>query len=310
MIFYYLFKPLVFLLKHTPRCFFYALARFVGFLIWHLSKSRRYVAVTNARLLGASKPKSVAKRSITYSVLAYLETFYAHRLNDNYVKKHILSDESERISTFMRDYPKAFYLSGHFGSWSMTTRIVYFAYGLKLATVGRATKSAWVNRYMHELRTFSGTKYLEDVGAVEKIQAYLSEGFHIGIYIDHIAADGYCKYVPFCGLKIPTIAGLPMLAIRKNLPCFFIFTLYEGKNFRIIPKGPIFPDETLPIKERLIKLLTDINSVYEEIARAYPDNWYLLHRRFKRIMQDDGSVVSLYDKNYTEKILSELSKED
>ena len=46
MILYYILKPLVILLNYTPRKFLHCVAKFMAFMLWHISKERRHVAVT------------------------------------------------------------------------------------------------------------------------------------------------------------------------------------------------------------------------------------------------------------------------
>ena len=77
MILYYILKPLVILLNHTPRKVLHGMAKFMAFCLWHLSKDRHHVAVTNAKILGAKDPYKTARKSFDYTFMAYLDIFYA-----------------------------------------------------------------------------------------------------------------------------------------------------------------------------------------------------------------------------------------
>ena len=51
-------------------------------------------------------------------------------------------------------------------------------------------------------------------------------------------------------------------------------------------------------KERIIKIAEDINKVYEEVFKEYPEQWYLIHRRFKRVELEDGTMsYHIYKEN-------------
>ena len=89
MILYYILKPLVILLNHTPRKVLHGMAKFMAFCLWHLSKDRRHVAATNAKILGAKDPYKTARKSFDYTFMAYLDIFYAHRIGDDYIKNKI-----------------------------------------------------------------------------------------------------------------------------------------------------------------------------------------------------------------------------
>ena len=89
---------------------------------------------------------------------------------------------------------------------------------------------------------------------------------------------------------MPVIAGIPALCARKNYPIIFFFGLYDGFDTKVILKGPVYPDKNLKPKERIIKIAEDINKVYEEVFKEYPEQWYLIHRRFKRVELEDGTM--------------------
>ena len=101
MLLYYILKPLVILLNHTPRKVLHGIAKFMAFCLWHISKDRRHVAVTNAKILGAKDPYKTARKSFDYTFMAYIDIFYAHRINDDYIKNHV-KIEGKQIYTFSK----------------------------------------------------------------------------------------------------------------------------------------------------------------------------------------------------------------
>lgn len=297
MILYILLKPLVFILVHTPRFVLMGLAKFLGLCLWYLSSDRRHVAVTNAKILGAKDPVKTARQSFIYTFMAYIDIFYAHRINQKFIKKYVEIEGLEKYTAFRKEHKELAFISGHFGAWSLMATLAYQIAGIKLITIGRSTKNYALDKILDELRTFEGIKYVTHRGAIEKLPEYIKEGYMPGVYIDHTALGKDCINAKFCGYKVPVIAGIPALCIRKNYPVIFFFTLYNGKKFKIIVKDPVYPDETLKVKERIIKFIEDINKVYEEVYKQYPEQWYLIHRRFKRVELEDGTMSGhVYEK--------------
>lgn len=297
MILYILLKPVLFLLLHTPRCVLMAVAKLLGLCLWHLSSDRRHVAIVNATILGAKDAKKTAKKSFIYTFMAYIDIFYAKRINKKIIDKYVEIEGLEIYEALKKEHKEMAFISGHFGAWSLMATLAYQTAGIKLITIGRSTKNFAIDKILDELRTFEGVKYVTHRGAMEKLPEYIKQGYMPGVYIDHIAPDKDCINVNFCGYKVPVIAGIPALCVRKNYPAIFFFTLYDGKKFKIIVKNPVFPDKKLKPKERIIKFIEDINKVYEEVYRQYPEQWYLIHRRFKRVEIEDGTLSGyLYDK--------------
>ena len=290
MILYYILKPLVILLNHTPRKVLHGMAKFMAFCLWYLSKDRRHVAVTNAKILGAKDPYKTARKSFDYTFMAYLDIFYAHRIGDDYIKNHVTIEGRQIYDKVKNEDNKFVFVGGHFGTWSLLATIVPQALDTQVITIGRSTKNAALDKILDELRTFERVKYVTHRGAMEKLSSYINEGCIPGVYIDHTATAKDCINVDFCGYKVPVIAGIPALCARKNYPIVFFFGLYDGLNTKVILKGPVYPDKTLKPKERIIKIAEDINKVYEEVFKQYPEQWYLIHRRFKRVELEDGTM--------------------
>ncbi|MDT3694492.1 MAG: hypothetical protein ROM03_08765 [Mucispirillum sp.] len=290
MILYYILKPLVILLNHTPRKVLHGMAKFMAFCLWHLSKDRRHVAVTNAKILGAKDPYKTARKSFDYTFMAYLDIFYAHRIGDDYIKNHVTIEGRQIYDKVKNEDNKFVFVGGHFGTWSLLATIVPQALDTQVITIGRSTKNAALDKILDELRTFERVKYVTHRGAMEKLSSYINEGCIPGVYIDHTATAKDCINADFCGYKVPVIAGIPALCARKNYPIVFFFGLYDGLNTKVILKGPVYPDKTLKPKERIIKIAEDINKVYEEVFKQYPEQWYLIHRRFKRVELEDGTM--------------------
>ena len=290
MILYYILKPLVILLNHTPRKVLHGIAKFMAFSLWHLSKDRRHVAVTNAKILGAKDPYKTARKSFDYTFMAYLDIFYAHRIGDDYIKNHVTLEGRQIYDKVKNEDNKFVFIGGHFGTWSLLATIVPQVLDTQVITIGRSTKNAALDKILDELRTFDRVKYVTHRGAMEKLSSYINEGCIPGVYIDHTATPKDCINVNFCGYKVPVIAGIPALCARKNYPIIFFFGLYDGFDTKVILKGPVYPDKNLKPKERIIKIAEDINKVYEEVFKEYPEQWYLIHRRFKRVELEDGTM--------------------
>ena len=298
MILYYILKPLVILLNHTPRKVLHGIAKFMAFCLWHISKDRRHVEVINAKILGAKDPYKTARKSFDYTFMAYLDIFYAHRIGDDYIKNHVTIEGRQIYEKIKNEDNKFVFVGGHFGTWSLLATIVPQALDTQVITIGRSTKNAALDKILDELRTFDRVKYVTHRGAMEKLSSYINEGCIPGVYIDHTATEKDCINANFCGYKVPVIAGIPALCARKNYPIIFFFGLYDGFNTKVILKGPVYPDKNLKPKERIIKIAEDINKVYEDVFKQYPEQWYLIHRRFKRVELEDGTMSNHVYKEY------------
>ena len=290
MFLYYILKPVLFLLGHTPRFILDGIGKFLAFFAWHFSKSRRHVAMVNAKILGAKDPKKTARKSFNYTFMAYLEMFYSNNINKKFVDKYVTVEGLEIYNNLKDKEKEIFFIGGHFGVWGMLAPIVHYATGIKFVTIGRSTKNEVYDKILDDFRRTEGVEYITHRGAIEKLSQFMNEGYHPGVYIDHTALPKDCINADFCGYKVPVIAGIPAMCARKNYPIIFFFGINEGRKIRVVLDGPVYPDKTLPPRERITKLAEDINKVYEKMYRKYPEQWYLIHRRFKRVEMPDGHM--------------------
>ena len=291
MILYWLLRPIVFILEHIPFFILRAISKTAAAILWHTSKKRRKTAIKNAEILGAKDPVFVARKSVDYTFMAYIDMVKAHSITQKFVDKYVDIEGFEIYEKVKKETDNIVFLGGHFGAWSLTGTIFYKATGIKLITIGRSTYNKSMDKLLDYLRTFDGVAYINHKGAMAKLGEYIAKGYHAGVFLDHIAPDKDCIYAPFCNYKVPVIAGIPMFAVRKNSPILFFFCMYSGSRLKMFIKGPIYPNTSLPVKERLYKLICDINNVYEEVYRKYPEQWYLIHRRFKRIKDDNDNLI-------------------
>lgn len=290
MILYWLLKPLLFLLNHLPLKALDAIGVFFGNLLWIISKDRRHVAVVNAKIIGVENPENIAKQSFKNTFKAYMEIFYAKRVDSEFVKKYVTIEGRQYFEDTRKNYKEYVLVGAHFGPWGMLANMVSVFFGCKVVTIGRASKNKSMERILDELRTSENIEYITHRGAIAKLTDYLADGYAPGVYLDHTATPKDCVNVDFFGYKTPTIAGIPAFAARKNRPILMFFGAYVENGYKIIIYPPIFPDKSLKPRERIEQTARDINKIYEDIFRKYPDQWYLIHRRFKRVEEEDGTI--------------------
>lgn len=287
---YYLMKPWVAILNRLPLKVIDAIGIFLGTVIWHLSSGRRHVAIINARIIGVKNPKDIAKKSFQNTFKAYLQLFYAKRINKDFIDKYVTSEGAEHLIAIMEQKKNYILVGAHFGFWGMLPNIASKLFGFKLITIGRASRNKGMDKILEELRTSENIKYITHRGAIAQLGKFMDEGFVPGVYLDHTATPKDCVNVELFGYKAPTIAGIPAFSARKRCPVIMFFGIFEKDRYKMKIYPPIYPDETLKPKERIEKLARDINKTYEDIFSKYPEQWYLIHRRFKRVEESDGSL--------------------
>jgi KDO2-lipid IV(A) lauroyltransferase len=118
----------------------------------------------------------------------------------------------------------------------------------------------------------------------------MDRGEAVGVLLDHSSMPKDSMTVPFFGLETTFIKGIPLLSVRRDYPILPAFILRENGKYKLITYPLIYPDKSLKPKERAYDIALKINRLYEEMIRQYPDQWYLIHKRFKRVADENGKL--------------------
>ncbi|MCD8492014.1 MAG: lysophospholipid acyltransferase family protein [Geovibrio sp.] len=132
--------------------------------------------------------------------------------------------------------------------------------------------------------------YLHHRDCAEEIGRLISSNVHIAALLDHASTEKDSIFIPFFGIKTTFNKGLPLIAVRMNIPIRPAFMKRTEDGAELIILEPILPDHSLSPKERIYDLARRINSAFEEVIKQNPEQWYLLHKRFKKTEDENGKV--------------------
>lgn len=264
------------------------IGRNTGTIMYYLLSSRRQVAIKNCEIIGVDNPKAVAKSSFRHTFSSYIESFYTKNIDQKFIDEMV---EIEYIGE-KPDTRGCFFVSAHLGAWELLSYVMTGKAGLKGAAVARKIKDKKVDEFIKKQRKNSEVSYIHHRGATDSIKEYIDKNLTVGVLLDHSSMPKDSMAVPFFGLNTTFIKGMPLLAIRKNYPVLPGFIIRKEKGFKLIIYPMMYPNQELKPKERAHDLALRINKIYEEVIREYPDQWYLIHKRFKRLADDEGNFIS------------------
>ena len=293
MMMYWFYRILTAICSRLPLRWVQKLASVVGIIAWHILPSRRNAAKVNARIIGAEDPRKTAKESFKHTFMAYFETAYIRNIDDKFVERYVTCENTHHYEELVKNKQQFLFISAHIGSWDLCAPVTANAVDFKAVIVGRMSNSKSVNRIIEDLRNNSDRiVYVHQYGYIDKVKEYSQKGYVAGSLMDHIGTASDSIYAPFFGLKVQTLMGMPLLSARRKIPMLPSYLIRTKTGFKVIMSEPLWPNLDLKPKERVMDLLIRMNEEYERIIRQYPEQWYLLHRRFKRVEEDNGKISS------------------
>jgi KDO2-lipid IV(A) lauroyltransferase len=261
--------------------------RIVGAAAWHLSASRRRTAIANAAATGAEDPVKTAKESFKHTFMSYMESFFIPQINKNFVQQHVRfiykGDNKLENSQII--------ISAHFGCWELAAPVLSAITTHKIGLLAKRIKNKNFDDFIVKQRGYpEKIEYLHHRDSVDRINKMLAEKAHLAALIDHSSTIQDSIFVPFFGFKTTFNKGIPTFSVRRGLSVTPVFAKRTEKGIDIIVYPPIEPDTSLKVKERTYDMALKINQQFEEEIRKNPEQWYLLHKRFKKIEDENGKI--------------------
>ncbi|MGE4497475.1 MAG: lysophospholipid acyltransferase family protein [Deferribacterales bacterium] len=283
-----LIKLLYFLLGGRSLKFLRRLGSMFGSVFWYLLLSRRKVAVINAEIIGAEDPVKCARESFRHTFMSYMEAFHTAGVDGDFINNHVTITCKGEKPEFLT--PEII-VSAHFGSWELAVPCLAQLSPLKIAMLARKIKDPEVDEFVKKQRGFSDKLiYLHHRDCADEINRLAGTSAHIGALLDHASTEKDSIFVPFFGIKTTFNKGLPVIAVRKDIPIRPAFVKRTEDGAELILYDPIMPDHSLRPKERIYDIALRINKAFEEVIRENPEQWYLLHKRFKKTEDENGKV--------------------
>ncbi len=111
----------------------------------------------------------------------------------------------------------------------------------------------------------------------------LRGGRVLGYVIDQSEPNRSAIYPTFFGVPVATAATPAVLSRRTGAPVVFAISHpLPGGRHRVVIEGPLQPPDTGDREADALAFMQDLNDRLERWIRRHPEQWYWLHRRWKR----------------------------
>lgn len=292
MVVYFLEKCLSFFCCLLPESVCNWLGNMLGALTWPLvPKKRRKMAVDNVmQCLGVPETEAerIAKASwVRFGPMAF-EVLRFPKLKGRLHERVELEglDEVKKILALGRG---VVFATSHCGNWELLGGALAEA-GVPLVAVGMKQKESGSDKFITENRRLVGmhVTYKNDVREMFKM---LKEGWAIGLLMDQDVSVRDGVVIDWFGRPTNFAQGPATLARHQKLPVIpiYITRLADGRHKGII-HPPIPVPNTKDKKADILAATKEVGRVLEDHIRAYPEEWFWLHDRWKSVrwIQEHG----------------------
>jgi KDO2-lipid IV(A) lauroyltransferase len=274
--------------KPIPYALLLSLGKGMGILFYYLLPGRKKITLSNLRLAYPHKTakelrclcKDIFKNIFAnmiemikcYSDLKILGTDFISIEGEEYLKKVIDSKRGAVI------------ISAHLGNFPLICMKLSMD-GYPVGLIYRPFHSKFFGSVLPVMHQRINAKSIPDRPGnlcVKESLHWLKSGGLLFMQIDQNPPDKAGLNVDFFGYQIPTFRGPVTFAERANAMILPVFIVREENN-----KHKIFIDEPFelsPVNNEADskKNLEKLSKITESYIKKYPEQWWWIHRRFKK----------------------------
>ena len=177
----------------------------------------------------------------------------------------------------------AILISAHLGNWEIVAPFLSANMGTRASMVGRRLRVNLINRLISGLRTRFGATVIDKEAGMPKMMRAIRQGKMLGIMLDQGTQSSMGVKVNFFDRAVTATHGPALLALRCKCPVVPIFGVREiDGSVKIIVESPLKLKRTKDLKVDLkVNTQLMVNAI-EKAVRAYPEQWFWVHKRWKK----------------------------
>jgi len=266
------------------------LGRMIGNLAYLLDAPHRRIVRTNLRLAfpdwSREKIHRTAKRIFQNLGTTFVEICQLATYSKLDVVDRVRVVGAQRWQQALDRHQGLILVSAHLGNWEFGTQ--YAACFMQKPTLGVVKQIRFkpLNQWVHNLRTRFGTSIIYKKGALPDMRQALRRGEIVGLLVDQCRRKEGVD-VNFFGHKVPATPAAAFLGIRCKSPILPIFCVRGATGqLTIHVDEPLTLDWTGDLRSDVQTNTQLITDAVERMIRRYPDQWFWVHKRWKKYYPD------------------------
>ena len=257
------------------------LGRGLGRIAYLVLPGRRAIADTNLRLcfpeLSAAARADLLRRHFASLGMSVIELGMSWWAGDGEVRRLVRVEGIEHLQRATATGKGAIILSGHFGASEFAGRIME-GHRSQLAGLYRPNRNAMVDEFLRRGRSRTVAELIEKDNMRALIRR-LSQGISVWYAPDQSYRRSYSVLVPFFGVPAMTNAALTHIARISGAPVVPFSSRRLPDGSYVVSFEPALED--FPTGD-LAADATRVNHLLETCIRRAPEEYYWIHRRFKK----------------------------
>jgi Kdo2-lipid IVA lauroyltransferase/acyltransferase len=282
------------LTRLLPRKAVFSIYQAFAMLFFYAVKSRRNLTRKNLEIafpeMTSEQRHSLAKA--TYKNIAHAMAYNALMmvkrisLEEMWSDMEVNPDASERFHAAQQKKGGLIIFTAHIGNWELLPQsLPLICKDKKLNMIARELDNPLLEqKLVRPFREQLGQRVIYKKNALIGTVKALKRNEIVGILIDQKVGpqDGGVE-VDFFGRKIISLATSAQLQLKFDLPVLPVYVARQpnGRYRAYVDEAIDWVNNGKPHAEQVIELAGLHHKKVEEMIRAYPDQWFWMHNRWK-----------------------------
>lgn len=287
---YYIVKTVLLFTRLLPTRCIYTICKALAALIFRLDPKRKQITLTNlerANIGNNQHERLILAKKIYESVgilVAEIFLMMQQRINIDDMVEDFDQTIHDMHATLANRENGVLFLTAHFGNWELLAH--FFAkHGYPVLAIGRKGNNTLIEKKLTTpFRELYGNTLAYKDQAISAIVKTLKKKGIAGMLIDQKAGGANSIPTNFFGNPADTVTSTALLKLRYNPAVVPLFMARQasGKYKLIVgSNAELSLPETLNDEEKIVQLTQHYNAVIEEVVRAYPEQWFWMHDRWR-----------------------------
>jgi KDO2-lipid IV(A) lauroyltransferase len=274
-------------IARIPQAWIIHVGKLLGLLAFALDRRHRRIVKRNLHFIhphwSRNRIEGLSRAVFQNAGITFLEICQMNSLSCEDILHKVRIRGEEHLLNAVRHPQSAIMLSAHLGNWEMAHVFGSCYLETPLVLVARPLRSQKFNAWLHRLRTRFGNVILDRGGAMLKMARMLRQGKPVGLLIDQGTLRSEGIEIAFFGKTVTATPAAAILARRLDSLVIPAFCVREADGrLTIMVQPPLALQKTDDIRADIYANTQIMNQAVEDAVRAYPDQWFWFHKRWKR----------------------------
>ncbi|MEE4599901.1 MAG: lysophospholipid acyltransferase family protein [Desulfobacteraceae bacterium] len=257
-----------------------------GALAYAIDAPHRRIVRRNLRLAfpewSRGKNRRTAKRVFQHLGAALVEICQLATYSKSDVVDRVRIVGADRWRQALDNRQGLIIVSAHLGNWEFGMQFAACFMQKPALGIAKRIRFKPLNRWVHHLRTRFGTSIISQKGALPEMRQTLRRGGTVGLLVDQSRRREGVD-VNFFGYKVPATPAAAFLSIRCKSPILPIFCIREASGqLTIHVEQPIKTKWSGDLRSDIQANTQLITDAVEGMIRKYPEQWFWVHKRWKK----------------------------